>query len=428
VRIAIVGTGISGMVAAWLLQREHEVTVFEARDRIGGHTNTVDVELEGRRFSVDTGFIVHNPRTYPNLISIFEELGVATAPTDMSFSVREQATGLEYSSQALLARRRNIMSPRIFLMVRDILRLNREAPQLLADSDLSTTLGDLLRDRGYSQAFVELYIVPMGAAIWSTDPRQMLSFPVQTFVRFLMNHGLTSLVDRPTWRIVQGGAREYVKKLTRSYADRIRLESPVEWIARNEQGVAVTVRGRKAEQFDRVVIAAHSDQALGMLADPSDAEREVLGAIRYQANDAVLHTDVSLLPHRRRAWASWNYHVPTQPKDRVVVTYDMNSLQGFGDAPATFCLSLNAGDRINPSKVLYRTSYQHPLYTPDSVAAQRRIDEISGPRHTFYCGAYWRYGFHEDGVVSALAVARKLGISRDTRVHADVDATSRVAA
>jgi len=427
-KIAVVGTGISGMVAAWLLQREHEVIVFEARDRIGGHTNTVDVELEGRHFAIDTGFIVHNPRTYPNLISIFEELGVTTAPTDMSFSVREQATGLEYSSQALLARRRNVTSPRMFLMVRDILRFNRESPQILADLNPLITLGDLLRDRGYSRSFVELYIVPMGAAIWSTDPDRMLSFPAQTFVRFLMNHGLTSLVDRPMWRVVQGGSREYVKKLTQSYADRIRLASPVERISRNDRGVEVTVRGREPEQFDRVVIAAHSDQALSMLADPSDAEREVLGAMRYQANDAALHTDVSLLPRRRRAWASWNYQVPRQPEDRVIVTYDMNALQGFDDAPATFCLSLNAGDRVDPSKVLYRTSYQHPLYTPESVAAQRRIDEVSGPRHTFYCGAYWRYGFHEDGVVSALAVARKLGIDRHTPVCAAVDSASGVAA
>jgi predicted NAD/FAD-binding protein len=243
-----------------------------------------------------------------------------------------------------------------------------------------------------------------------------------------MNHGLTSLVDRPEWRVVQGGAHEYAKKLTRSYSDRIRVGSPVERIARNERGVEIGVRGYAPEQFDRVVIAAHSDQALKMLADPSDAEREVLGAMHYQTNDAVLHTDVSLLPRRRRAWASWNYQVPSQPEDRVIVTYDMNALQGFDDAPETFCVSLNAGDRIHPSKVLYRTSYQHPLNTPESVAAQRRIDEISGPRHTFYCGAYWRYGFHEDGVVSALAVARKFGIHRNAPTRVDLSAAAGVAA
>lgn len=427
-KIAVVGTGISGMVAAWLLQREHEVTVFEARDRLGGHTNTVDVEIEGRRFRVDTGFIVHNPRTYPNLIRIFDELGVTTAPTNMSFSVREEATGIEYSSQSLLARRRNVITPRVLCMARDILRFNREATQVLEEADDRITLRDLLRGRGYSQAFLDLYIVPMAAAIWSTDPTRVLSFPAQTFVRFLVNHGLTSLVDRPIWRVVEGGSREYVKKLTRSYADRIRLASPIERIARNERGVELGVRGRASEHFDRVVIAGHSDQALRMLVDPSDAEREILSAMPYQANDAVLHTDASLLPLRKRAWASWNYQVPAQSEDRVIVTYDMNALQGLKDAPVTFCVSLNAGDRIDPSKVLYRTRYDHPLYTPESVGAQRRIDEISGHRHTFYCGAYWRYGFHEDGVVSALAVAQKLGIGLDTRVRFGLDTASGMAA
>ena len=428
-KIAIVGTGISGMVAAWLLQREHEVTVFEARDRLGGHTNTVDVDLGGRRFAVDTGFIVHNPRTYPNLIRIFDDLRVTTLPTQMSFSVREEATGLEYSSQALLARRRNATSVRVLRMVRDILRFNREAPRLLEEAGDRTTLGDLLRDRAYSQAFIDLYIVPMGAAIWSTDPKRMLSFPAATFVRFLMNHGLTSLVDRPTWRVVEGGSREYVKKLTAPYSDRIRLASPVDRIARHDQGVELKVHGRKPERFDRVVIATHSDQALRMLADPSDAERQILGAMRYQANDALLHTDASLLPRRRRAWSSWNYHVPAHPEEQVVVTYDMNALQGLDDAPATFCVSLNAAERVDPSKVLYRTTYYHPLYTPDSVAAQRRVDEISGPRHTYYCGAYWRYGFHEDGVVSALAVADKLGIRLDAPARRGVvDSASEVAA
>ena len=416
-KIAVVGTGISGMVGAWLLARQHDVTVFEARDRLGGHTNTVDVDIDGRHFCIDTGFIVHNPRTYPNLIRIFDALGVATGPTEMSFSVKEVASGLEYSSQAILARRRNIMSPRVLRMVRDILRFNREAPGLLENSGERVTLGELLRQRGYSQAFVDLYIVPMGAAIWSTDPKRMLSFPAHTFIRFLMNHGLTSLTDRPLWRVVEGGSREYVKKLTSSYSDRIRLESPVEKIRRHELGVELTVRGQQPEHFDRVVLATHSDQALRMLADPSDAEREILGAMRYQANDAVLHTDVSLLPRRRRAWASWNYLVPARPESRVIVTYDMNRLQGLEDAPVTFCVSLNSGNRIDPSKVLYRTVYEHPLYTPESVAAQRRVDEISGVRNTYYCGAYWRYGFHEDGVVSAIAAASKLGVRFGTQEH-----------
>lgn len=426
-KIAVVGTGISGMVAAWLLQREHEVTVFEAGDRIGGHTNTVDVDIDGRRFAVDTGFIVHNPRTYPNLIRLFEELRVPTLASDMSFSVREEATGLEYSSQSILARRQNALSPRVWRMLRDILRFNAEAPRVADAARAHLTLGELLEAKGYSQAFRDLYIVPMGASIWSTDPEQMMRFPAHTFVRFLINHGLTSLVDRPTWRVVAGGSRRYVEKLVEPFAHRVRLRSPVERIERLEHQVELTVRGRRPERFDRVVIATHSDQALGMLADPSDAEREILSAIRYQPNEAVLHTDVSLLPRTRRAWSSWNYHVPETPERRVVVTYDMNRLQRLQDAPVTFCVSLNAADRVDPSKVLYRTTYHHPVYTAEAIAAQRRVDEISGVRQTYYCGAYWRYGFHEDGVVSALAVARKLGIGFATG-RDDTDLRSEQAA
>lgn len=414
VRIAVVGTGVSGLVAAWLLQREHDVTVFEARDRIGGHTNTVDVRAAGVPYAIDTGFIVHNDRTYPNLRRIFSELGVSTKTTSMSFSVREDATGLEYSSQAILAWRRNTLNPRILRMIRDIWRFNRDADAVLAADRQGMTLGELLESRRYSKAFIELYIVPMGSSIWSTDPDHLLSFPAHTFVRFLVNHGLTRLVDRPTWFAVEGGSREYVKRMTAPFAKRIRVSSPVERVRRDREGVEVTVRGQPCERFDRVVIAAHSDQALRMLEDPSDAEREVLSAMRYQENDAVLHTDVSLLPRRKRARASWNYAIPARRGDRVVVTYDMNTLQCLEGAPATFCVSLNPGDRVDPSTILYRTTYYHPLHTSESVAAQQRVDEISGPRNTYYCGAYWRYGFHEDGVVSALAVAKKLGVTLDT--------------
>jgi predicted NAD/FAD-binding protein len=412
-KIAIVGTGISGLVSAWLLQREHEVTVFEARDRIGGHTHTVDVELAGRSYAVDTGFIVHNDRTYPNLRRIFAELGVRTKATSMSFSVREDATGLEYSSQSLLAQRRNVLNPRILGMTRDILRFNRDAERLLEEGDQSTTLAELLLERRYSRHFIDLYVVPMGASIWSTDPERMLGFPAHTFIRFLNNHGLTRLRDRPTWFVVDGGSSDYVRRMIAPFEHRIRLGSPVDRIRRDADGVLLTTRGGSPQRFDRVVIASHSDQALGMLEDPSPAEREVLGAMQYQPNEVVLHTDASLLPRAKRAWASWNYLVPKHRADKVVVSYDMNALQGI-DAPETFCVSLNAGDRIDPERVLFRTQYAHPLYTAASVAAQARRDEVSGPRNTFYCGAYWRYGFHEDGVVSALIVAEQLGIRLDS--------------
>lgn len=419
-KLAVVGTGISGMVAASILSREHEVHVFEANDRVGGHTHTVDVEIEGSRFAVDTGFIVHNTRTYPKLIQIFDQLGVPTRETSMSFSVNEEASEIEYSSRSIFARRRNALSPRVVRMVHDILRFNREAASVLVGPGANDTLGAMLDARGYSRAFIDLYIIPMGAAIWSTDPSRMLSFPARSFVRFLMNHGLTSLTDRPTWRVVEGGSREYVRKLIEPFARRIRLNSPVRRISRELEGVTITAGGEAPERFDRVVIAAHSDQALAMLADPSFEERAILGAIEYQPNETVLHTDISLLPKRRRAWASWNYLVPRDPRNRVIMTYDMNALQGIDTAPVTFCVSLNADERIDPSKVLYRTTYHHPLFTPESVAAQARIDEISGVRNTYYCGAYWRYGFHEDGVVSAIAVAEKFGL--EGRVHASISA------
>lgn len=418
-RIAVVGTGISGLVAAWLLQREHEITVFEAGSWVGGHTHTVDVEIGGRQYAVDTGFIVHNDRTYPNLIKIFDELGVATQPTGMSFSVKESASGLEYASRAVLARRRNALNPRVLRMVGDILRFNRDAEGILKNPEDAVSLDELLAKRRYSKAFVELYIVPMGAAIWSTEPAKMLSFPAHTFVRFLINHGLTRLVDRPQWRVVEGGSREYVRKLTAPFAERIQVDSPVERITRSASQVELRVRGRAPEAFDRVVIATHSDQALRMLGDPSQTEREVLGAIHYQENDTVLHTDRSLMPKERRAWASWNYEIPVDAADRVIVTYDMTALQGqrLICAPERFFVSLNAANRVDPSTVLYRTTYHHPVYTAATAAAQRRIDEISGVRNTYYCGAYWRYGFHEDGVLSALAIARKFGLSLENAVR-----------
>ncbi|MEM7434910.1 MAG: FAD-dependent oxidoreductase [Myxococcota bacterium] len=415
-RVAVIGTGISGMVAAWMLERDHEVTVYEASSWVGGHTNTVDIQVDGRRYAIDTGFIVHNTRTYPNLVRIFDHLGVSTRATDMSFSVKEQATGLEYASRAILARRRNALNPRVLRMVRDILRFNREAEGIVEAGDEATTLGDLLEDGRYSKAFTDLYIVPMGAAIWSTDARRMLSFPAHAFVRFLINHGLTSLTDRPRWRVVEGGSREYVRRLTASFADRIRLETPVETVTRSARGVTVCPLDGPPEHYDRVVIATHSDQALKMLTDASDAEREILGAIRYQENRAVLHTDTTLLPRERRAWASWNYEIPKQRSDRVVVTYDMNSLQGIEDTKTNFCVTLNAEGRIDPTRVLYETTYHHPLYDPAALAAQKRVREISGARNTYYCGAYWRHGFHEDGVVSALAVAHQFGISLDNRL------------
>jgi len=326
-RIAIIGSGISGLTAAYLLHQDHEITLFEASDYAGGHAHTVEVEQEGETYAVDTGFIVYNERNYPNFVNILDRLGVATQPTSMSFSVKCARTGLEYngtSLNALFAQRRNLLRPSFYRMVRDILRFYREAGELLEGDDEGMSLGEYLARKAFSQEFVEHHIIPMGAAIWSADPAGMYAFPARYFVRFFANHGFLQLEDRPQWRVVQGGSHRYVKAMIRPFAGRIRLGCPVESIARHADGVEVKPVGGAPERFDEVVLAAHSDQALRLLADPSPAEEEILGAIRYQQNETVLHTDASLLPERKRAWASWNYFIPPQKKDAPTVTYNMN--------------------------------------------------------------------------------------------------------
>jgi len=407
-KIAVVGTGIAGNVAAHGLHAQHDITVFEAASHVGGHTHTHEIEQDGRVFHVDTGFIVFNDWTYPNFIRLMDELGVASQESSMSFSVRDERNGLEYngtSLNTLFAQRRNLLRPAFLGMVRDILRFNREAPVLLSHGDGERPLGDWLREQRYGRAFVEHYVVPMGAAIWSTDPDAMQRFPARFFVRFLHNHGMLSVNRRPTWRVIRGGSARYVEKLVAPFRGRIRLETPIEWIRRLPGHVVVKARGAAAETFDAVFLACHSDQALRLLADPSPAEREVLGAIPYQRNEAVLHTDVRLLPRRRLAWAAWNYHVTCRHSDRVALTYNMNILQGL-DARRPFLVTLNRSDEIDPACVLRTIEYHHPLFTPAGVAAQARQGEINGPLRTFYCGAYWRNGFHEDGVASALDALR----------------------
>jgi uncharacterized protein len=406
-RIAIIGSGISGLTAARRLCRDHDVTVFEANDYIGGHTNTVDVELDGSQWAVDTGFIVFNDRTYPNFIALMNELGVESQPSDMGFSVRCDRSGLEYcgsSLNQLFAQRRNLVRPGFWRMLRDILRFNREARELLEGREDTLELGDYLAREGYSRQFIEQYIVPMGAAIWSTDPQTMLSFPARYFVDFFNNHGLLSVSDHPQWRVIKGGSSSYIGPLTAPFADRIHLNAPVMRVHRNSSGVELVLRDGHRTWFDGVVFACHSDQALAMLAQPSDAERAILGAIPYQANRAVLHTDERLLPRRRAAWAAWNYHIPAETLSTVSVTYNMNILQTL-DADRQFLLTLNPARDIDPGKVLKEIVYQHPVYTPEGVAAQRRRAELMGANRSFYCGAWWSYGFHEDGVKSGLVAA-----------------------
>jgi predicted NAD/FAD-binding protein len=407
-KIAVIGTGIAGMVAAYLLSQDHEMTVFEANDYIGGHTHTLDVTLHGETYAVDTGFIVFNDWTYPNFIRLLARLGVASQPSAMSFSVTCEKTGLEYngtSLNTLFAQRRNLLRPSFHRMVRDILHFNRTAPALLQNRHPDCTLGDYVTAQQYSREFIEHYLIPMGAAIWSANPRQMGQFPTRYFVQFFRNHGMLNINHRPRWQVIKGGSKRYVEALTRPYLHRIRLNSPVTSVRRHAGWVDVQPQHGTPERFDRVVIATHSDQALALLADATPQEREILGALPYQANDVVLHTDASLLPRRRLAWASWNYLIPREEQSTVAITYNMNILQSL-NAPQPFCVTLNHGETVAPETVLQRFTYHHPVYTPAGVAAQQRYDRISGVNNTYFCGAYWGYGFHEDGVNSALAVCR----------------------
>ncbi len=422
-KIAIIGSGIAGNVVAHRLHRDHDITVFEAAAHAGGHTHTHDIELDGERHAIDTGFIVFNDWTYPHFIALLDELGVASQPSAMSFSVRNERTGLEYngtSLDTLFAQRLNLVRPSFHRMLRDILRFNREAPALLQGDD-ATSLGDYVAAGGYSDAFVGDYLVPMGAAIWSTDPTRMLAFPARYLVRFFHNHGMLSVNARPAWRTVRGGSARYVEKLVAPFRDRVRLATPVESVRRLPGQVLVKARGLAPEPFDHVFIACHADQALRLLADATALEREILGAIPYQRNEAVLHTDTALLPRSRRAWAAWNYHVMPQAGEGATLTYNMNILQSLR-ARQTFCVTLNRTAAIDPARIIKCITYEHPLYTPAGVAAQQRQRQVNGPRRTYFCGAYWRYGFHEDGVVSALNALEHFG----RRAHAQRD-LSRVA-
>jgi uncharacterized protein len=407
VKLAIVGGGVSGLVTGHLLQRDHDVTLFEAGAYAGGHTNTVRVG----RHAVDTGFIVFNDRNYPSFERLLARLGVATQPSQMSFGVSDARGEFEYASHSpngLFATRRHLATPWFHRMLADLVRFQRDARALLADGAGDPSLGAWLEERRYSRAFVDRLIVPQASAVWSADPRQMWTFPARFLAAFFDNHGMLGLRDRPRWQTVTGGSARYVEALTRPWRDRIRLATPVQAIARHDDHVAVTVRGRPPERFDEVILATHSDQALALLADASAAEHEILGAIPYALNEAVLHTDRRLLPRRRRAWASWNYHLVDEPTGATTVTYHMNRLQALR-ADRELCVTLNRTAAIDPSTIIRTIPYAHPVYTAAGERAQRRHAEISGRNRTHYCGAYWGWGFHEDGVRSALRVAERFG-------------------
>ena len=420
-RIAIVGAGVSGLVAAHLLAREHEVVIYEAGSYAGGHTNTIRVDTAHETHHVDTGFIVMNDRNYPNFTRLLSQLGVETQATNMSFSVKGEDEDFEYAGtpRGLICQPRNLLSPPFQRMLADLLRFNRELRRLLArGEETGESLRDFLVRRRFSEVFIRRLIVPQVSAVWSADPRQISSFPVRFLAEFFSNHGMLGFRDRPRWATVAGGSARYVEALTRPLHGHMRLDSPVRSITRSGDCVEITAEdrggrrgGRDTQSFDQVVIATHSDQALALLSDPSAHEREVLGAIPYQPNEAVLHTDSTLLPRRRGARAAWNFHLLREPKPLSTVTYYMNHLQRL-HADRDFCVTLNRTEAIEEAKIIRTIPYSHPVFTPEGVAAQAQHGAIGGfETRTHYCGAYWGWGFHEDGVLSALRACAPFGVS-----------------
>jgi uncharacterized protein len=411
-KIAVIGTGISGMSAAWLLQQRHEVTVFERAPRLGGHSNTIDVPAEGGVIPVDTGFIVYNPVNYPNLTALFDHLRVPTKASDMSFGVSLDGGALEYSGRdlaGLFAQKRNLLRPRFLSMLRDLLRFYRDAPATAAAlADPTITLGAYLRAGGYGEAFCRDHLLPMASAIWSAPPRQMLDYPAAAFIRFHANHGLLQIADRPEWRTVDGGSKVYVAKLTKGFSDRLRLDCDAVSVRRTADGVVVRDGNSNAERFDHVVLAAHADQSLALLEDADAAERSILGAFRYSRNLAVLHTDARFMPKRRAAWSSWNFIGNRDSDAAVCVTYWMNRLQSIPGAQDMF-VTLNPPEPPHAGTLLHSEVYEHSIFDTAAFHAQSKVWSLQGRSNTWFCGAYFGAGFHEDGLQSGLAVAEALG-------------------
>jgi len=416
-RIAVIGSGISGLAAAYYLSRKHEVSVFEREARLGGHTHTVTVESSRGPLPVDTGFIVHNDRTYPNLIKLLGELGVARTNSDMSFAVSCRKSGYEYSSRGLrgyFAQKRNILRARPYKLFGEMRRFNREAPQIFLRSDARRLkLGDFLDEHRYTQDFRHYYLFPMAASVWSCAPNAVKEFPAAMLIRFFDNHGMLTIHGHPQWKTIPGGCSTYIAPITAAFKDRIFTDIKISSVARDEQGVTLRFSGGRPEQrFDHVVFATNGDCVLPLLENPSDAERDVLQHFATSSNDVVLHTDDALLPRRAAARASWNYLLHLDERNGhspVTMTYHMNRLQSL-PVRENYCITLNANGQIRNEKVLRRFVYNHPIFTLDSMRAQERWSEISGVGRTHFAGAYWLYGFHEDGVNSALRVARALGV------------------
>lgn len=414
-KIAIIGAGISGLLSGYLLSRKYDVTLFEANKYLGGHTHTRPVQSGGKTYPVNTGFIVFNDWTYPNFIKLMDQLNVASEASEMSFSVRDENTGLEYngtSLNSLFAQRSNLLKPAFWLMIKDILRFNKQTVEMVKNDTLSDqqTLGEFVKQHHYSDRFVNHYIVPMGSAIWSASVEVIMDFPLRFFLKFFNNHGMLSVDNRPQWRVISEGSQSYIAPLTQPFKNNIHLNTPIASVARHEHGVVLTTAAGDEFSFDQVVFACHSDQALNMLENPTAQESEILGAIPYQMNEVVLHTDKRLMPKRKLAWAAWNYHIPQRLSEYSMVTYHMNALQNFVDAPDDFMVTLNRTAEIAPGKIIEKFNYAHPVFTMDGIAAQNRHNEINNKNNSHFCGAYWFNGFHEDGVNSALRVAKSFDI------------------
>ena len=411
-KIAIIGSGISGLTSAYLLNRNHDITVFEANDYIGGHTHTHNIKIKDKEYAVDTGFIVYNERTYPNFIKLLDTLGVERQLSTMGFSVKSASEDYEYAGESLnslFAKRSNIFRLGFLRMLYEMYRFGKKSDSTGLGLDVSITLGTYLRSENYSNEFINYFIIPMGAAIWSTPANKVLDMPAYFFIKFFYNHGMLEIINRPKWWVIKDGSSAYIKKIIKGFESKINLSSPIRTVSRLDNGIEIeTANSKKPLIFDAVVFATHSDQALGMLKDPTEKEKAILSSIPYQKNEVLLHTDSSVLPKRKLAWASWNYQLDSNPESPVVLTYNMNILQSL-DCDETFCVTLNDHQSVDKSKVLKKITYHHPLFTVKGIEAQKRKLEISGVNNTYYCGAYWHNGFHEDGVASAIEVCKHFG-------------------
>ena len=411
-KIAIIGSGISGLTSAYLLNRNHDITVFEANDYIGGHTHTHNIKIKDKENAVDTGFIVYNERTYPNFIKLLDTLGVERQLSTMGFSVKSASEDYEYAGESLnslFAKRSNIFRLGFLRMLYEMYRFGKKSDSTGLGLDVSITLGTYLRSENYSNEFINYFIIPMGAAIWSTPANKVLDMPAYFFIKFFYNHGMLEIINRPKWWVIKDGSSAYIKKIIKGFESKINLSSPIRTVSRLDNGIEIeTANSKKPLMFDAVVFATHSDQALGMLKDPTEKEKDILSSIPYQKNEVLLHTDSSVLPKRKLAWASWNYQLDSNPESPVVLTYNMNILQSL-DCDETFCVTLNDHQSVDKSKVLKKITYHHPLFTVKGIEAQKRKLEISGVNNTYYCGAYWHNGFHEDGVASAIEVCKNFG-------------------